>query len=47
MHLWFDYAVLAYRFIIRIAGQPWWASYITPRDGSNYLSWAVTLAERG
>ena len=46
MHLWFDYAVLAYRFIIRIAGQPWWASYITPRDGSNYLSWAVTLAER-
>jgi HK97 family phage major capsid protein len=46
MHLWFDYAVLAYRFIIRIAGQPWWKSYITPRDGSNYLSWAVTLDER-
>jgi HK97 family phage major capsid protein len=46
MHLWFDYDTLAYRFIIRIAGQPWWATYITPRDSSNYLSWAVTLAER-
>lgn len=46
MHLWFDYDTLAYRFIIRIAGQPWWAAYITPRDGSNYLSWAVTLDER-
>jgi hypothetical protein len=46
MHLWFDYAVLAYRFIIRIAGQPWWGTYITPRDGANYLSWAVTLDER-
>ncbi len=47
MHLWFDYDVLAYRFILRIAGQPWWAAYITPRDSSNYLSWAVTLDERG
>jgi len=47
MHLWFDYTVLAYRFILRIAGQPWWAAHITPRDGSNYLSWAVTLDERG
>lgn len=46
MHLWFDYAVMAYRFILRVAGQPWWAAYITPRDGSNYLSWAVTLDER-
>lgn len=46
MHLWFDYDVLAYRFILRIAGQPWWASYITPRDSSNYISWAVTLDER-
>lgn len=46
MHLWFDYDVLAYRFIIRMAGMPWWATYVTPRDGSNYLSWAVTLDER-
>jgi len=46
MHLWFDYAIMAYRFILRIAGQPWWEKYITPRDGANYLSWAVTLDER-
>lgn len=46
MHLWFDYDVLAYRFIIRMAGQPWWKQYITPRDGTNYLSWAVSLDER-
>jgi HK97 family phage major capsid protein len=46
MHLWFDYDVLAYRFILRIAGQPWWANKITPRDGTNYPSWAVTLDER-
>jgi HK97 family phage major capsid protein len=46
IHLWFDYDVTAYRFVLRIAGQPWWATYITPLSGSNYLSWAVTLAER-
>jgi HK97 family phage major capsid protein len=46
MHLWFDYGVMAYRFILRIAGQPWWAGVVNPRDGSNTLSWAVTLDER-
>lgn len=46
MHLWFDYSVMAYRFILRIAGQPWWADHADPRDGSNTLSWAVTLDER-
>lgn len=46
IHLWFDYNVAAYRFILRIAGQPKWASYITPRDGASYPSWAVTLDER-
>lgn len=46
IHLWFDYDVTAYRFIMRIAGQPWWTSAISPRDGSNTLSPFVTLAER-
>lgn len=46
IHLWFDYDVTAYRFVIRLAGMPWWATYITPRDGTNYLSWAVTLDDR-
>jgi len=46
MHLWFDYDTMAYRFIFRVAGEPWWNSAISQRDGSNTLSWAVTLDER-
>jgi HK97 family phage major capsid protein len=46
IHLWFDYDVTAYRFIMRVAGQPWWAAAIDPRDGSNTLSPFVTLDER-
>lgn len=46
MHLYFDYDMLAYRFIWRMAGKPWWSSYIAPRDGSNNMSWAVNLEAR-
>lgn len=47
MHLYFDYDTAAYRFIMRIAGMPWWDSAITPASGSsNTLSCFVTLAER-
>lgn len=46
MHLFFDYDMLAYRFIFRVAGQPWHSSAISPRDGSNTLSPFVTLAAR-
>lgn len=46
MHMWFDYGVMAFRTVLRIAGRPWWSADIDPRDGSNALSWAVTLAER-
>jgi len=46
IHLWFDYNTLAYRFVFRVAGEPWWNSAITQRDGSNTLSWAVTLDAR-
>ena len=46
MHLYFDYDVLAYRFILRMTGQPWWRTYITPANGSNYLSCFVSLDER-
>lgn len=46
IHLWFDYDTVAYRFIMRLAGQPWWTAAIDPRDGSNTLSPFVTLAER-
>jgi HK97 family phage major capsid protein len=47
MHLWFDYDVTAYRFVLRMTGQPWWEAAVSPRDGSNTLSPYVTLAERG
>lgn len=46
MHLWFDYDTLAFRFILRVAGQPWWTSAISPKNGSNTLSWAVALEAR-
>lgn len=46
MHLYFDYDAMAFRFILRVGGQPWWSSAIARRDGSNTLSPFVTLAER-
>lgn len=46
IHLWFDYDTVAFRFVLRIGGQPWWGSSISPRDGSNTLSCFVTLDER-
>lgn len=46
MHLWFDQNATAFRFTMRVAGQPWLSSTITQRDGSNAQSYYVTLAER-
>jgi hypothetical protein len=46
MHLNFDYDVMCFRFITRVAGQPWWSTYGTPRDGTSYFSPFVTLDER-
>ena len=47
IHLYFDYAVTAFRFIFRVAGRPMWDSTITPASGSNNtLSWAVALDTR-
>lgn len=46
MHLFFDYDITAYRFIMRVAGQPWWKAAIAKKNGGNTLSYAVTLAER-
>jgi hypothetical protein len=46
MHLWFDYDMTAYRFVLRMTGQPWWEAAVSPRDGSNTLSPYVALAER-
>ena len=47
MHLKFDYAQTAFRFIFEADGQPWLASAITPYKGTaNSRSWCVTLATR-
>jgi HK97 family phage major capsid protein len=45
IHLWFDYGILAYRFILRFTGSPHWAAPITGRDGISQYSWAVCLSE--
>ncbi|AMS41169.1 phage major capsid protein [Aminobacter aminovorans] len=46
MHLYFDQALQAFRFIFRVNGQPWWGSAISPENGTTTRSWAVTLDER-
>lgn len=46
IHLYFDQSITAFRFIFRLNGQPAWSSAITPQNGSNTLSWAITLDAR-
>jgi len=46
IHLWFDQDLVAYRFTIRVGGQPIWNSTIGQRDGTNVQSPYVTLAAR-
>jgi HK97 family phage major capsid protein len=46
MHLYFDQATMAFRWIFRVNGQPAWSAAITPENGSNTLSWAVVLDAR-
>lgn len=46
MHLYFDQALMAFRWIFRINGQPAWSAAVTPENSSNTLSWAVTLDAR-
>lgn len=46
MHLWFDQDLVAYKFTLRIGGQPWWSTYTTPRDGTSYMSPYIQLEAR-
>ena len=46
VHLWFDQDMTAFRFILRVAGEPWWNSVIARANGTNTLSAYVTLAAR-
>ena len=46
IHLWFDQGLTAFRFTMRLAGQPWWASSITPENSTATLGCFVTLDAR-
>lgn len=46
MHLYFDTNQMAFRFIIRVDGKPWWISPLTPKSGGPTQSCIVTLATR-
>ena len=46
IHLWFDFDISAFRFILRVAGMPMLSAAISPRDGSNTLSSQVVLDAR-
>lgn len=46
IHLWFDYDVMAFRFIFRINGQPWLSAPITTPNSAATLSPFVTLDAR-
>lgn len=46
IHLYFDQSITAFRFIFRVAGQPWWSSAVTPENGGNTLGAFVTLDDR-
>jgi len=46
IHLWFDQNVSAFRFVMRMNGQPWLSAAIARKNGSNTLSHFITLATR-
>ncbi len=46
MHFYFDQDITAFRFVLRIGGQPWWSTTIAARDGSATYSPYIALAAR-
>jgi HK97 family phage major capsid protein len=46
MHLWFDYDMTAFRFVLRMGGKPWWESPITPKNSQLTRSPYVALEDR-
>jgi HK97 family phage major capsid protein len=46
MHLWFDQNLTAFRFVLRVNGQPWLSAPIARKSGSNTLSHFVSLDTR-
>lgn len=47
IHLWFDYDITAFRFVLRVGGQPAWNTAITAyQSGSSARGFFATLAAR-
>lgn len=46
LHLYFDQALAAFRFILRVGGQPWWNSPITRPGGQPTRGFFVALGAR-
>jgi HK97 family phage major capsid protein len=46
IHLWFDQNITAFRFVMRMNGQPWLSAAIARRNGSNTLSHVIYLEAR-
>lgn len=44
IHLWFDQDITAFRFVFRMAGQPWRSTPVAPQFGTNNLSSFIALA---
>lgn len=47
MHFYFDQNMRAFRFVMRMGGQPWLSAAISRKNGSSTQSHFVTLATRG
>jgi HK97 family phage major capsid protein len=47
MHFFFDQNARAFRFVLRLGGQPWLSAAIARASGSSTLGHFVTLATRG
>ncbi len=47
IHLWFDYDMTAFRFVLRVGGQPWWNAAVTPyQTGATSRGYYATLQAR-
>ena len=47
IHLWFDYDITAFRFVMRVGGQPWWNAKVDPaKAGASQRGFFATLAAR-
>lgn len=46
MHLWFDQDLVAFKWTLRVGGQPWLQAPVARKSGGNTLSHFVVLAAR-